>query len=56
MHKIFIHKCNNKEKILDPPVSKSVSNAFVELHKKGLIYRDNKIVNWSAKMKNYNYQ
>lgn len=36
---------------LDSQVSKSVSSAFVNLYNKGLIYRDNKIVNWSGKLK-----
>ncbi|KAM0679721.1 hypothetical protein GINT2_002131 [Glugoides intestinalis] len=36
---------------LDEKVSKSVSIAFCQLYKKGLIYRDNKIVNWCGKLK-----
>ncbi|KAI5169387.1 valyl-tRNA synthetase [Pancytospora epiphaga] len=36
---------------LDAHVSKSVTSAFVRLHKKGLIYRDNKIVNWCGKLR-----
>lgn len=36
---------------LDENVSKSVNTAFCQLYKKGLIYRDNKIVNWCGKLK-----
>ncbi len=32
---------------MDPDLNKGVENAFVELHKKGLIYREQKLVNWS---------
>jgi valyl-tRNA synthetase len=34
---------------MDPDLNKGVSHAFVELHKKGLIYRAEKLVNWSPK-------
>lgn len=36
---------------LDPGMSRSVSHAFVQLYRRGLIYRENKLVNWSGKMK-----
>lgn len=36
---------------LDPTVSHSVSHAFCELHRRGFIYRDAKIVNWSGRLK-----
>ncbi|OQS54058.1 valine--tRNA [Ecytonucleospora hepatopenaei] len=36
---------------LEPKVVNSVTKAFVELHKRSLIYRENKIVNWSGKLK-----
>lgn len=32
---------------MDPELNKGVIHAFVELHKKGLIYRDEQLVNWS---------
>lgn len=35
---------------LDPQVSRSVNAAFVELHRRGLIYRDKKIVNWCGRL------
>ena len=34
---------------LDPKLNKGVNEAFVRLHKKGLIYRAEKLVNWSPK-------
>ena len=34
---------------MDPELNKSVTAAFVELHKKGLIYRAERLVNWSPK-------
>jgi valyl-tRNA synthetase len=34
---------------MDPDLNQSVTHAFVELHKKGLIYRAEKLVNWSPK-------
>lgn len=33
---------------LDKGLSEAVTNAFVQLHKEGLIYRDTKMVNWSV--------
>ena len=33
---------------LDPGVSKAVRKVFVELHKRGLIYKGTKLVNWSG--------
>lgn len=33
---------------LDPGVSKAVRSVFVQLHKKGLIYRGQKLINWST--------
>ena len=36
---------------LDPKVSRSVNEAFVELYNRGLVYRDKKIVNWSGKLR-----
>jgi len=33
---------------LDPGVSRAVRKVFVDLHKKGLIYRGQRLVNWSA--------
>ena len=36
---------------MDELRSKGVQKAFVELHKKGLIYRANRLVNWSCKLK-----
>ncbi|ORD93432.1 SYVC [Enterospora canceri] len=35
---------------LDPRVSNSVKKAFIILYNKGLIYRENKMVNWSGQM------
>jgi len=35
---------------MDEGLSKAVRKAFVELHKKGLIYRDKRLVNWDPKM------
>ena len=34
---------------MDPELNKGVTKAFVEFHKKGLIYRDEKLVNWSPR-------
>ncbi|KAL7269388.1 hypothetical protein RUND412_007955 [Rhizina undulata] len=33
---------------LDPGLSEAVTNAFVRLHKEGLVYRDTRMVNWSV--------
>lgn len=35
---------------LDENYSKSVTTAFIKLYEKGLIYRDNKLVNWCCKL------
>jgi len=34
---------------MDPELNKSVAYAFVELHRRGLIYRAERLVNWSPK-------
>jgi valyl-tRNA synthetase len=34
---------------MDPVLNRAVTKAFVELHKKGLIYRAERLVNWSPK-------
>jgi valyl-tRNA synthetase len=34
---------------MDPELNKAVTRAFVEFHKKGLVYRAEKLVNWSPK-------
>ena len=31
---------------MDPKLSHAVNEAFVQMHAKGLIYRDNRLVNW----------
>ena len=36
---------------MDEKRCQSVTHAFVELYKRGLIYRENKLVNWSGKLK-----
>ena len=36
---------------MDDMLSKAVQKAFVELHARGLIYRDNRLVNWCCKLK-----
>ncbi|KNC53878.1 uncharacterized protein AMSG_12293 [Thecamonas trahens ATCC 50062] len=36
---------------MDETRAKAVTEAFVRLHKKGLIYRDNRLVNWSCQLK-----
>jgi valyl-tRNA synthetase len=36
---------------MDPEYSKAVIKVFVDLHKKGLIYRENRMVNWDPKAK-----
>lgn len=35
---------------MDEGLSKAVRKAFVELHRKGLIYRDKRLVNWDPKL------
>ncbi|AQZ09856.1 VAS1 (YGR094W) [Zygosaccharomyces parabailii] len=35
---------------LDPKLSRAVVEAFVRLHDEGIIYRDNRLVNWSVKL------
>lgn len=34
---------------MDDPFNKAVTKVFVDLHKKGLIYRDKRLVNWDIK-------
>ena len=36
---------------MDPHFTRAVVKVFVELHKKGLIYRDKRLVNWDPKLK-----
>lgn len=35
---------------MDPALNKAVTKVFVELYKEGLIYKDNRLVNWDPKM------
>ncbi|KAI5151175.1 valyl-tRNA synthetase [Enteropsectra breve] len=42
---------SRKRFTLDAPSVRAVSTAFIELHRKGLIYRDNKMVNWCGALK-----
>ncbi|MEO6579735.1 MAG: class I tRNA ligase family protein, partial [Sphingomicrobium sp.] len=37
---------SNERFTMDPGFSKAVTHVFVELHKRGLIYRDKRLVNW----------
>ncbi|KAJ3174705.1 hypothetical protein HDU87_006954 [Geranomyces variabilis] len=36
---------------LDPPMVAAVNEAFVRLHDEGIIYRENRLVNWDTKLK-----
>ena len=36
---------------MDEMLSKAVKEAFVRMHKDGLIYRDNRLVNWCCRLK-----
>src|SRR3546814_8133763 len=36
---------------MDPHFTRAVVKVFVDLHKKGLIYRDKRLVNWDPKLK-----
>ncbi|KAI8820771.1 tRNA synthetases class I-domain-containing protein [Fimicolochytrium jonesii] len=36
---------------MDPNMVKAVNEAFVRLHEDGVIYRDNRLVNWDTKLK-----
>jgi valyl-tRNA synthetase len=36
---------------LDEPRSAAVREAFVRLHAEGLVYRDNRLVNWDTRLK-----
>jgi valyl-tRNA synthetase len=36
---------------MDPKLSKAVTEAFVRLNDQGLIYRSNRLVNWSCKLR-----
>ena len=36
---------------LDEPRSAAVLEAFVRLHAEGLVYRDNRLVNWDTRLK-----
>ncbi|MCD2323701.1 valine--tRNA ligase [Sphingomonas sp. IC-56] len=40
----------NERFTMDEGFSKAVLKVFVELHKKGLIYRDKRLVNWDSKL------
>ncbi len=39
----------NERFTMDPGFSKAVTHVFVELHKRGLLYRDKRLVNWDPK-------
>lgn len=36
---------------MDPKMSRAITEAFVRLHEQGLIYRSNRLVNWSCTLK-----
>jgi valyl-tRNA synthetase len=36
---------------MDDNLSAAVVEAFVRLHKEGLVYRDNRLVNWCTRLK-----
>lgn len=36
---------------MDPPLCAAVTEAFVRLHDEGMIYRSNRLVNWSCTLK-----
>lgn len=36
---------------MDPKLSRAVVEAFVRLHDEGIIYRYNRLVNWSCTLK-----
>lgn len=36
---------------MDDNLSRAVKEAFVRLHAEGLIYRDNRLVNWCCRLK-----
>ncbi|KXS10906.1 hypothetical protein M427DRAFT_102975 [Gonapodya prolifera JEL478] len=36
---------------MDPMLSKAVNEAFIRLHEEGIIYRENKLVNWCTSLK-----
>lgn len=39
----------NERFTMDPGFSRAVTHVFVELHKRGLLYRDKRLVNWDPK-------
>lgn len=36
---------------MDPKLSRAVTEAFIRLHEEGVIYRSNRLVNWSCTLK-----
>uniref|UniRef100_A0A183E5W6 valine--tRNA ligase n=1 Tax=Gongylonema pulchrum TaxID=637853 RepID=A0A183E5W6_9BILA len=34
--------------MMDPKITRAVVHAFIELHERGIIYRSNRLVNWSC--------
>ena len=42
---------NREQFTMDPHFTRAVVKVFVDLHKKGLIYRDKRLVNWDPKLK-----
>jgi valyl-tRNA synthetase len=36
---------------MDPKLCRAVTEAFVQLHEEGVIYRSNRLVNWSCTLK-----
>lgn len=42
---------NREQFTMDPHFTAAVVKVFVDLHKKGLIYRDKRLVNWDPKLK-----
>lgn len=34
--------------MMDPKIKRAVAHAFIQMHEKGVIYRSNRLVNWSC--------
>lgn len=37
--------------MMDPKMMRAVTHAFVDMHDKGVIYRSNRLVNWSCTLR-----
>lgn len=37
--------------MMDPKIMRAVTSAFIKMHENGIIYRSNRLVNWSCTLR-----